>query len=140
MRVKKTRDDHMRAALARVISNDGVASWPSSYGITPVAVVNQWRRATQCGYLRALTDEEVEAYLENRRGVRAVLLAQLELAALDERRPDSIWEGDAPTVDIVAEKLTKVCAEIRWLLQETHTGYTLTPAGVEFLSKGDETR
>lgn len=130
--MRKTADDHMRDALRRVIQHDGVASWPSS-NICPAAMVNQWRKATTCGYLRVLDDDEVEAYLANRRGVRAVLLAQLELAALDEDRAEPFSDWDPASVEMLGEKLAKVCFEIRWLKTGANSGYTLTPEGVRFL-------
>lgn len=126
----KFKKDHMLDALARVENEDGYASWPDSLTHSK-ALLAAWLRAVRVGYLRMFTDEEVEAYLANRRAVRAVLVAQLDAAVADELRPDDTWEGMAPSVRTLGEKLTQVCGQIAWI--QRNTAYTLTETGVERL-------
>lgn len=132
----RKRKDYFSMALKRVIANDGVCGWPGHDQVG--AVKEAWIRATRLGYLRVWSDEEEAARLENRRAVREVLLAQLDLAAHDELRPVEWFKTDLPMLREITEALEKVCFEIRWLQENAGSIYTLTERGIAYLDQGGQ--
>jgi hypothetical protein len=121
------RTNYTRMALARVINESGVAADPRP-NIAGVMVTNAWNKAKAAGLLRPLTGEELQQYLGNRRGVRAVLLAMLGAAAEDEAR-SLLWHSLEPSYQRCSEALEGVVAEISHV-RNGRGFWTLTEAGL----------
>lgn len=117
----------MYKALHRIVNASGMAEGVEVFPYaTNSAVKIAWRRAAKVKkYIRPVTEAERAAYLENRRAVREVLLAMVEVAARNER---------ADTIAPVARALDRVVWDIHHTATSTWRFWTLTEAGAACLN------
>lgn len=127
----------MLGALQHVITESGFAGdlYP---GMHTKKREKAWLTAKSIGYVRRLTSDEIEAWLQTQRGVRTVLLGMLERSALDEEISPFYEDGHASLTQC-SEALEVVVSNIHAVRHLTRRWYTLTPEGVAYLQAGEET-
>lgn len=128
----------MARALNRVTSNSGLVNDPNPNDtINPKAVCAAWESAKRNGLLRQLKTYELERILETKRGTRAVILAMLTDAAMDESR-DPYWTQPKPSVKDCSEALESITSDIFHLTHPHPAYYTLTHRGINALNTASE--
>jgi hypothetical protein len=135
----KKRKNYLREALERVITESGLADDidpKNGYYTEPQKVA--WFKAKMADYIRRVKPAEVEAYLQNRRGVRTVLIAMATRIAENEAlNPDNYGDDDTSNLKEYLDALRKVVGEIHEARKKPqgHGYWTLTPWGVAALEE-----
>ena len=132
-RAAQPANRYLKQVLQYVIDKNGLA--PENL-LFNQREAEQWESAKRKGLLRQVTASELRAHLENRRAVRAVLLAMCETAAADERT--NPYETETISLDGTVVSLMGVANQIFEASRQTF--WTLTDAGASVLETGFCTR
>lgn len=130
--MRRTKEGWMYQALRRVITESG---WAPDPRYRSAELDRRWAQAKTRGYIRELTEAEEMELLRFKRAVRTVCLAELNIAAQDEELSVYYENEWRPSVADHADKLNEVCSEIESLNEKQGPFWTLTEAGLEWMTK-----